>query len=170
MAYPNLLEKDDDVKIELTDPTEERRQIGFDGLSEKATTPTGGSETLQLLTDKTESRPRLNTAERVSMIFYKKSCVVGYILWACHMMFGCVRNILEGNKDAKAFKTCSYSVLNKLEVRGLTLAKICTDLKSQISSNGFPKISDISDFLFQPFKHLIIILCKPYKSGPFECN
>ena len=68
MAYPNLSEKEnEDVRIELTDLTEERRQIGFDGLSERATTPTSGSETLQLLTDKAESRPRLNTAERVSI-------------------------------------------------------------------------------------------------------
>lgn len=74
-AYPNLSEKEDDVTIELTDPAEERRQIGFDGLSEKPTTPTSGSETVQLLTDKTESRPRLNTAERVSIIFFIKSCV-----------------------------------------------------------------------------------------------
>ena len=100
MAYPNLSEKEEDVKIELTDPTEERRQIGFDGLSEKASTPTSGSETLQLLTDKTESRPRLNTAERVSIIF--KSCVYNriYLVGVSHDI-GCVQSIL---KMPKLFK------------------------------------------------------------------
>ena len=73
MAYPNLSEGDEGVKIELNDPTgEEEKQIGFDGLSEKATTPISESDsTMQLLAaDKPETRPRLNTAERVSILLY----------------------------------------------------------------------------------------------------
>lgn len=72
MAYPNLSGNKDDgtttITIELENPaSEERKQIGFEGFSEKTTTPTSDSE--QLLTkDKTESRPRLNTAERVSTV------------------------------------------------------------------------------------------------------
>lgn len=69
MAYFNIEKEAEGVTRELTNmasETKKRKQIGFDGLSEKSTTPTNDNETLQLTNDKPDSRPRLNTAERVS--------------------------------------------------------------------------------------------------------
>ena len=67
MAYPKLLEKEDEgMNIQLTDMAGgERKQIGF---SEIATTPTSTSELV--IDDEAKMRPRLNTAERVSIFLY----------------------------------------------------------------------------------------------------
>lgn len=74
MAYPNLSEKEtEDMTIELKEiGGEEKEQIGFEWLKDKATTPTSGSEASQLLTDddQPQKRPRLSTAERVSIFNY----------------------------------------------------------------------------------------------------
>jgi len=73
MAYPNIEKEIEGDTVELMNPaseTEKRSQIGFDGLSKQPTTPTNGGESSQLLTnEKPEGRPRLNTAERVSIVY-----------------------------------------------------------------------------------------------------
>ena len=88
MAYPNLSEKEEwDVKIELTAVAgEEERQIGFDEL---ATTPTSDNDIrdstskLLLTVDKDEKRPRLNTAERVSVLLMRHSVTDIAAKWIC---------------------------------------------------------------------------------------
>ena len=69
MAYPKLSEKETDgINVEMTDLLGgERKQIGFDDASgKKLTTPTTSTSDL-LPADQSESRPRLNSAERVSI-------------------------------------------------------------------------------------------------------
>ena len=69
MAYPKLLVKETEgITVELTDLLDgERKQIGFDNSKEKTlTTPTSTSELLP--SDQPQGRPRLNSAERVSLL------------------------------------------------------------------------------------------------------
>lgn len=100
MAYPELSEKETDgINVEMTDLLGgERRQIGFDDSNrKKLTTPTTSTSDL-LPADQSESRPRLNSAERVSIFHvwhflanYMNACWRGIkelkspaaIAWAC---------------------------------------------------------------------------------------
>ena len=70
MAYPKLSEKETEgVTVELTDLLGgEREQIGFDDLKKKTQiTPTTSTSEL-LPNDEPQGRPRLNSAERVSLL------------------------------------------------------------------------------------------------------
>ena len=69
MAYPNISGEDSTFNVELTETNEEapqRRQIGFEGYDKSA--PRKSTESAKLLvSDDGTPRPRLNTAERVSI-------------------------------------------------------------------------------------------------------
>ena len=80
MAYPNISGEDSTFNVELTENNNQeapqRRQIGYD-----QPTPRKSTESAKLLvSDDGTPRPRLNTAERVSISL----CLFSVFKWPCH--------------------------------------------------------------------------------------
>ena len=75
MAYPNISAEDSTFNVELTENNHaeeapQRRQIGFEGY-QKSSTPRKSTESAKLINDDEDKpRPRLDTAERVSISHY----------------------------------------------------------------------------------------------------